>query len=71
MPIYYMYGMRLRGYSPGSQPKGVTKRRDDTTGRYHDIILYPFRLSDKQVHDYDLDYLGEELNERFFEAVLA
>lgn len=71
MPIHYMYGMRLRGFSPGAQPKGVCERMDDTTGRYHDIILYPFRLSDKQVHDYDLDYLGEEMNESFFAAVLG
>ena len=71
MPIHYMYGMRLRGFSPSAQPKGVTERRDDTTGRYHDIILYPFRLSDAQVRDYELDYLGKEENEKFYEAVLG
>lgn len=71
MPSYHKYGMRLRGYSPGAQPKGVTERRDDTTGQYHDIILYPFRLTDEQARAYDLDYIGEEVDEEFYEALFA
>jgi hypothetical protein len=49
MPTYrYYYGMRLRGYSPGAQPKNVVERRDDPTGRYYDIIAYTQPLTDDE-----------------------
>ena len=51
----FSYGMRLRGYSPGAQPKGVLRREDDTTGRYHDIIVYDRRLSADEIRDYELE----------------
>lgn len=51
----FFYGMRLRGYSPGAQPKGVTRREDDTTGKYHDIIVYDRRLSADEIRDYELE----------------
>ena len=53
----YKYGMRLRGYSPGAQPKGVLRREDDTTGRYHDIIVYDRQLSVDEIRDYELEEL--------------
>lgn len=53
----YLYGMRLRGYSPGAQPSGVIDRRDDPFGKYHDIIVYNHPLSEKECEDYELDYL--------------
>ena len=53
----YRYGMRLRGYSPGAQPKGVLRREDDTTGRYHDIIVYERHLSADEIRDYELEEL--------------
>ena len=53
----HRYGMRLRGYSPGSQPKGVLRREDDTTGKYHDIIVYSRQLSAAEVASYELDEL--------------
>lgn len=56
----YLYGMRLRGYSLGCQPKNVSERRDDPTGRYYDIIVYDTKLPLKDEKNYDLDYLGEE-----------
>lgn len=57
----FKYGMRLRGFSPGAQPKEhFVERRDDTTGLYHDIIVYSQRLSFGKCMAYDLDYLGEE-----------
>ena len=57
----YIYGMRLRGFSPGCQPKsGLIKRVDDITGRYWDIIIYNRKLSDSEVNSFELDYLGEE-----------
>lgn len=54
----YRYGMRLRGYSPGAQPKGVLRREDDTTGKYHDIIVYDRMLSADEIRDYELDELN-------------
>ena len=57
MDKYYKYGMRLRGYSPGCQPKGVTLREDDPSGKYYDIIVYDHRLTEKEVTDYELDEL--------------
>lgn len=30
----YKYGMRLRGFSIGCQPRNVYKRVDDKTGKY-------------------------------------
>ena len=41
----YLYGMRLRGFS---------------IGRYHDIICYTGKLDEKDLRDYELDYLGME-----------
>ena len=57
----YLYGMRLRGFSPGCQPKtGLIKRLDDITGKYWDIIVYDHKLSNSEVNSFELDYLGEE-----------
>ena len=54
-PAEYKYGMRLRGYSPGAQPKGVLRRENDTTGKYYDIIVYDRPLSAEEISNYDLD----------------
>ena len=59
-PYFYIYGMRLRGYSPGAQPKGVYERRDDASGKYHDIIVYTNKLSELALRNYELDYIGVE-----------
>ena len=54
----YSYGMRLRGFSPGCQPKeGFLERSDDPSGQYHDIITYNRRLSAEELAEYELDYL--------------
>ena len=55
----YLYGMRLRGFSIGCQPSGVLKRMDDVSGKYWDIIAYERKLTDAEILDYDLDYIGE------------
>lgn len=55
----YKYGMRLRGFSIGCQPRNVYRRIDDETGKYYDIIIYTRKLTDKEVKDYELDYLGD------------
>ena len=57
IPEEYKYGMRLRGYSPGAQPKGVLRREDDTTGKYHDIIVYGRQLSADEIRGYELEEL--------------
>ena len=57
----YIYGMRLRGFSPGCQPKeGFVKRRDDISGLYYDVLVYDRKLTKKELDDYELDYLGED-----------
>lgn len=57
----HKYGMRLRGFSIGCQPKeGLVERRDDPKGRYYDILIYDRVLSGAEVMDYELDYIGIE-----------
>lgn len=61
LKIEYKYGMRLRGFSPGCQPKGnLVERQDDPTGKYYDILVYSEWLDTKTTEAYDLDYLGRE-----------
>ena len=61
-PIIYTYGMRLRGFSPGCQPMaGLVERRDDPKGIYHDLLLYDRELSEKEMRDYELDYVQAEI----------
>ena len=64
--IKYFYGMRLRGFSPGCQPMfGLDHREDDVKGLrpdgkpYHDILVYSRPLSNKELEDYELDYIQE------------
>lgn len=57
----YKYGMRLRGFSIGCQPmKNFVERIDDNSGKYHDILIYSEKLSDKDTKDYELDFLGKK-----------
>lgn len=62
---YYHYGMRLRPFGIGCQPKdGFVGRTDDfnvffESERYWDILIYDRELTEKEMLDYDLDYLGE------------
>ena len=54
----YRYGMRLRGFSIGCQPKeGLLYREDDTTGKYWDVIVYDRELTEEEVNHYSLDRL--------------
>lgn len=54
----YRYGMRLRGFSPMCQPMNeLLRREDDTTGKYHDILVYSRELTEKELRDYELDAL--------------
>ena len=60
----YLYGMRLRGFSIGCQPmKNLYDRVDDTgkfSRQYHDILRYTEKLDDRDLRNYELDYLGME-----------
>lgn len=54
----YYYGMRLRGYSIGCQPKeGFVECLKDNDGEYHDVIVYDRKLTDEEVRDYELDLI--------------
>lgn len=55
MKELYFYGMRLRGFSIGCQPKGVFRRYDDIKGKYHDIIAYERELTEDELQHYSLD----------------
>lgn len=57
--VKFVYGMRLRGFSIGCQPKdGFIERRDDETGQYYDILVYDRPLTEKEKDDFDLDELS-------------
>jgi len=55
----YKYGMRLRGFSPGCQPKDGLRSAEEGAGRYHDFVLYDRKLTVAECEAYDLDYIGE------------
>ena len=60
----YKYGMRLRGFSIGCQPmKGFDHREDDPHGKYWDIIVYREPLNERDIREYELDYIGEVQDE--------
>ena len=54
----YRYGMRLRGFSPGCQPKEGLIGCEDGGRKYHDIVVYSRPLSDRELDDYELDDLN-------------
>lgn len=56
----YRYGMRLRGFSIGCQPmNGFVEREDDTTGRFHDILVYDRELTPAELRDYELSFVSK------------
>lgn len=55
----YIYGMRLRGASPGAQPKEGLTEIQDGDGRYYNILAYERKLTRQEQTDYELDYIGE------------
>ena len=60
---FYKYGMKYRGFSIGCQPmKGLDHREDDTTGKYHDILIYDRKLTNEEVRDYELVYIEDPEN---------
>lgn len=62
METVHVYGMRLRGFSPGAQPKdGWIETEEDPLGDYWNILVYNRKLTDKEVKEYDLDSLGKRV----------
>lgn len=60
----YLYGMRLRGFSIGCQPmngfEGLVEEMPRTVEKeYHDVLIYNRKLTEEEVENYELDYLGE------------
>lgn len=65
---YYIYGMKARPFSIGCQPmegfmasdafKLLKIDLDDVSMKYHDILLYDRKLTDKELYDYELDFIG-------------
>lgn len=54
----YYYGMRLRGYSPGCQPReGLLSVGEDPNGKYWDVLIYDRELTEKEIRDYELDFI--------------
>lgn len=52
----HRYGMRLRGFSPGCQPReGLLYGEDDISGKYWDILVYDRKLTEKELSEYDLE----------------
>lgn len=69
----YFYGMRMRPFGPGSQPKSnlivgfdnntvADEFKVDTKRNYYNIVAYSEPLSDKQCKEYELDYITVKEN---------
>ena len=63
----YTYGYKLRPPSPGCQPKGFKKLKDEAimanNRSYWGVVTYDRPLTEKEAYSYDLDFLGEEVQE--------
>lgn len=58
--MLYKYGMRLRGFSIGCQPKeGFVRREDDPSGKYWDMIIYDRKLTDEEKEHFSLDLVAK------------
>lgn len=60
METVHVYGMRLRGFSPGAQPKdGWLETEEDPLGEYWNVLIYSRQLDRKEQKAFALDYLGK------------
>ena len=61
METVHVYGMRLRGFSPGAQPMEglVGMEEDPVPDGYWNILIYNRKLERKDAEAFDLDYLGK------------
>lgn len=56
----YVYGMRLRGFSPGCQPTDGLYAVMEGNKKYYNILIYSRELTDEEIRDYELDRISEE-----------
>lgn len=57
----YFYGMRLRGFAPLCQPmNGLIEAEYDESGSFYTILTYNRELTEKEVKDYELEYIGQD-----------
>lgn len=61
--MMYKYGMRLRPFGIGCQPMDGYICREPYEGfkhsdMYWDVIIYNRELSEKEMEDYELDFVG-------------
>lgn len=57
----YKYGMRLRGFAPMCQPmNGLVMVSGNGDKKYYSYLYYNRKLTDKELRDYELDFIGEE-----------
>lgn len=64
--MLFIYGMRCRPFSIGTFPKeGFTcvgtqeiLMDSDFNDRYHDVLVYNRKLTDEELYEYELDYIG-------------
>lgn len=55
----YIYGMRVRGRGYGCQPNDFIEVLRDETDKFHDILIYDRKLTDKEVKYYQLTFIKE------------
>ena len=58
----HKYGMRLRGYSPWCQPEEGLIEVKEGKDRYKNILIYNRKLTQKELHDYELNPIGSYYN---------
>jgi hypothetical protein len=56
----YKYGMRLRGFSIGCQPMAGLVLAEEGDRKYYNYLYYERKLTDKELEDYELDFIGED-----------
>lgn len=50
--------MRLRGCSIGTQPDGFEIIQNTVEDKYYDLLAYDRVLTDEELKEYELDYIG-------------
>lgn len=64
MKTVYLYGMKNRGFSPGCQPKeGFLDAEYDPMDDYLNILVYLRPLTEQEIREYELDYIGKRRRE--------
>lgn len=57
----YKYGMRLRGFAPMCQPMNGLYAWEDGDKKYYTYLYYSRELTDKEIRDYELDFIKKAL----------